>query len=85
MMDSRITFDNLADLLEVLKETYLVGETASFMVDREGLSRVEGTVTGIEPGDSLGGFLIRLDNGESFFLGEVIAVNGIFRSDYTEC
>lgn len=82
-MDQRTTFQSFPELLELL--TRLQGVKASFIFDYEGLTRLDGTITELRPAEDLKRTELVLDGGPSFRLGQVIAVNGIFRWDYTEC
>ncbi|HEY1113558.1 MAG TPA: hypothetical protein VGE66_08345 [Chitinophagaceae bacterium] len=82
-MDQRTTFQNYTELQELLAR--LQGTSASFILDHEGLTRISGTITALTPAWDArqSGFV--LDDGPAFLLEQVIAVNGIFRWDYTEC
>ncbi|HTN06702.1 hypothetical protein [Agriterribacter sp.] len=81
-MDTRITLDKKETFLQILKELH-AGETkASLLYDNNGLTRYEGLVSGIagtlEP-------RLLLQDGLEIPLSSVIAVNGIFAPDYSEC
>jgi hypothetical protein len=86
-MDQRQTFKDLKELKAILENLCDQQEKASFLVDREGLTRMEGTIASLELGESLTTAIIYLNCSETSFhyLHEIIAVNGIFRSDYSEC
>lgn len=84
-MDQRQTFDSLQKLKTLLQDLYQQQEKAAFLLDQEGLTRMEGRITAIEEQSSPGLTTIVLDQGNQFLLKQVIAVNGQFRSDYSEC
>lgn len=81
-MDKRETFDTTDSLKTILAGLYQQNQKASFLIDKDGLTRLEGLITHIElQGDSttimVGDMPIAIE--------QIIAVNGIFRDDYTEC
>lgn len=82
-MDQRTVFQNFTELQELL--TGLQGQRASFILDHEGLTRLDGTITSLKPAADAQSSEFVLDGGPSFRLGQVIAVNGLFRWDYSEC
>ena len=84
-MDQRQTFPNLEGLRLILNDIILKGEKASFLLDRNGLSRAEGSILSIEETQPVGDTVIKLNNDELVYLKEIVGVNGVFRSDYTEC
>jgi hypothetical protein len=84
-MDQRETFDSLQKLKAVLQGLQQQREKASFLLDDEGLTRTEGIIASIEEKPDLGSTGVVLDHGETIVLKQIIAVNGQFRSDYSEC
>ena len=86
-MDSRSTFNNLAGLRSILETLHVNKEEASLLVDKNGLTRMKGIIARIAPapGSADEETVFYLDNGDSFTLRQVIAVNGEFRSEYSEC
>ena len=85
MMDQRLTFDNLQKLKTILQDLFQQQQTASFLLDSEGLTRMEGLITSIDEQPDLSSTAITLDQKNRILLKQVIAVNGQFRSDYSEC
>lgn len=85
-MDQRQTFSNLAELKAILEHDDFRGSIAHLIVDRDGLTRVSGDITGIETTID-GHDFIKIDNNDPtvVYLAEIVAVNGLFRSDYSEC
>ncbi len=57
---------------------------AALLVEHNGLTRVNGTIVSIEDG-AAGDTIIKLNDHEPVLMKEVVAVNGTFSSDYTEC
>jgi hypothetical protein len=84
-MDQRQTFPNLESLRSILNDMILKGEKASFLLDRNGLSRTEGSILSVEETSPIGDTVVKLNNDDLVYLKEIVGVNGIFRSDYTEC
>lgn len=87
-MDQRQTFENLDELKIILSSLHASQVVVSLLLDREGLTRMEGIITTIDDrNNSLAAttFTITSSNEDVISFREVIAVNGIFRSEYTEC
>lgn len=87
-MDQRETFKNPDELLKILSDLKASGVPVSLLVDREGLTRLEGVIPDIHyptNADEIITFSLTGIPSLNISLNEVIAVNGIFRSDYTEC
>jgi hypothetical protein len=84
-MDQRETFDSLQKLKTILCGLYQQGERASLLVDSDGLTRMEGRIASVKEMADLGSTVITLEQGEWIYLKQIIAVNGQFRSDYSEC
>lgn len=82
-MDRRTTFQDFPELFELLAS--LQGTRASFILDHEGLTRMDGTITAIRQAGDVQRSEFVLDGGPTFSLAQVIAVNGLFRWDYSEC
>lgn len=81
-MDRRETFDSTDSLKNILAGLYQQKQKASFLIDKNGLTRMEGLITNMqEQGDNI---TITVGN-DPISLEQIIAVNGIFRGDYTEC
>ena len=59
----------------------------SLLIDRDGLTRAEGIISSVnDQNKSLAETAFSIGNKENaFYLHEVVAVNGIFSADYTEC
>lgn len=86
-MDQRQTFDDLHDLKAILSNLCEQKDKASLLVDREGLIRMEGIIESIEEKAPLEATVVMVNNSipQPIFLKEIVAVNGIFSSDYSEC
>lgn len=86
-MDQRLTFDDLHSLKAILLNLCDQKDKVSLLLDREGLIRMEGIIENIEEKTPLEATVIIVNNSvpQPIFLKEIIAVNGIFSSDYSEC
>lgn len=85
-MDQRQTFGNLNELKAILEDDDTQHKAAHLIIDRDGLLRVNGHISSVETIVD-GRDFIRIDNSvfPFIYLAEIVAVNGIFRSDYSEC
>lgn len=84
-MDQRETFDNSHQLYEFVSAVFQQKQQAALLIDKEGLVRIEGLITAIRQQDAIDETQIVIDNREAVLLKQIIAVNGLFRSDYSEC
>lgn len=84
-MDQRITFKDDQQLLSIFLALEQQQQQASLLIDDEGLTRMEGKVNGIEQNKNMGKTKIIIDSNKPIDLAQVIAVNGLFRYDYSEC
>jgi hypothetical protein len=84
-MDQRQTFGTHEELKAFLTNLQKEGTTAGLLVDHEGLSRASGKITAISNGSTIADDMIQINGESTFRLGDIVAVNGIFRSDYSEC
>lgn len=83
VMDTRITLNSKASFIKVLKDLYTAHTKASILYDIEGLTRYEGMILGVN--ESAGQSSLQLDAGLEIPLSSVVAVNGVFTSDFCEC
>ena len=84
-MDQRVTFANSDELFSFVSELFQQGKHASMLIDREGLTRAEGKITAITPNTNVDETLVTVNDIDSFAIKEIMAVNGTFRSEYSEC
>jgi hypothetical protein len=84
-MDQRQVFNNDKDLLSLVISISNQEQKAFLLVDREGLTRMEGFITSTEQQPDLGSTGILINHKDRVLLHEIIAINGVFRSDYSEC
>ncbi|RYY51446.1 MAG: hypothetical protein EOO06_00140 [Chitinophagaceae bacterium] len=85
-MDQRQTFADYNELLNILSDIHAAAKQASFLIDRDGLTRMQGNIIGINSEDANNmSVTINMDPRETIQLKEIMGVNGIFRSDYSEC
>lgn len=82
-MDLRKTLNRHDSFLEQLKTLHLSGEKASLLFDDNGMTRAEGLVKAIHS-DAQTPY-IELDNKMTIALKTIVAVNGIFLPEYSEC
>ncbi len=82
-MDQRITLEaneKFDHLLQTLKDK---SETARVLFDSNGLERAEGAITTIDTIADEPFFI--LNEGKKILISSLIGVNGVFKSDYSEC
>jgi len=84
-MDQRQTFKDAQQLFSFISQIFQEKQTAALLIDKDGLTRVEGIITSIQPNANVEETLIKVDENTTFTIKEIIAVNGLFRSDYSEC
>jgi hypothetical protein len=84
-MDQRQTFDNSAQLLAFVTTIADEKQTAFLLIDDEGLTRAEGIITSINGADDIENTSIVLNDRDTVILKEIIGIDGLFRSDYSEC
>lgn len=82
-MDIRKTLNKNDAFLELLQSLFNSGEKVSLLIDDNGIIRAEGFIKAIhtdveEPS-------IKLDNARKIVVKTIIAVNGTFLPDYSEC
>lgn len=82
-MDTRLTLNNKEGFLPVMEDLYRQQKKASVLYDNNGLTRYEGMVKGISKEATSASLL--LEGGLKIPLSDLIAVNGIFAPDYSEC
>lgn len=81
-MDKRETFENIAALKKILMVLVEKKQKADFLIGETGLVRLSGVISEIKEADE--NFII-VNEKEKVNLKDIIAVNGIFHSDYSEC
>lgn len=84
-MDQRQTFGNLEELKAILDKCYNEHTPVALLADHEGLFRTSGNIVAAIKQAPLEDAVLALDNGTVLKLNEIVAVNGIFHSDYSEC
>ena len=84
-MDLRSTFQDIREVLDTITDLLQRDQKAALIIDKDGLTRVEGFVTRVDVKHNIAETEVSIDSADSFLLEQVIAVNGIFRSDYSEC
>jgi len=84
-MDLRETFANDEQLYEFLSELFNNKQKVSLIIDNNGLTRLEGEITSLVKQEIRKKSLLTINKEKPVKLEQVVAVNGIFRSDYSEC
>ena len=84
-MDQRQTFKDSDQLFSLITEIFQQQQHASLLIDKEGLERVEGQITSIEPHIDVDKTIIYINDTTPVSIKEIIGINGLFRSDYSEC
>jgi hypothetical protein len=84
-MDQRQTFSDSNQLFSFISEIFQLQQHASLLIDKNGLERVEGVITSIDPHIDVNETTIMIDDITTVLIKEIIGVNGLFRSDYSEC
>lgn len=84
-MDQRQTFADAKELLSIVSSIADQQLKASLLVDKAGLTRLEGFITSIKNSNDTAISSITVDDKDVVLLKDVIGVNGVFRSDYSEC
>ena len=80
-MDQRITVSSAKDFIIMLSDLKNKNQKVSLLLDQMGIRRYEGMVKQVD--ESSGE--ISFEDGSQISVMEIIAVNGIFTSGYSEC
>lgn len=84
-MDRRTTFKDDEELITFLSALQEENKKVSLLVDDEGIGRMEGRIVSIAKNKDIPNSSFTLDDNTQLLIKQVIAVNGNFRSDYSEC
>ena len=84
-MDQRQTFKDSDQLFSFISEIFQQKQLASLLIDKDGLERVEGQITSIDPHNDVDKTVILINDTTPVSIKEIIGINGLFRSDYSEC
>ncbi len=82
-MDTRITISDKQSFFQILEQLHKEQQKVSLLYDNNGLTRYEGMIRSILTGPSKS--CLMLQDGSEIVISSIIAVNGIFAPDYTEC
>ena len=72
-----------ANFFDTIKSLYEKRETVHILYDDNGITRANGLIEEVSEQDDSTYFV--LDDGTDIYIQTVIAVNGIFSADYSEC
>ena len=84
-MDQRQTFNNNNELFTFVTAFANDKPAVFLLIDRAGLTRLEGVITSINNNGDNENASITINNNDTVLLKEIIGINGLFRSDYSEC
>jgi hypothetical protein len=84
-MDQRETFKTPEELKAILDNLRQEDATVWLLVDSEGLSRVSGKITALSSDAPAANATLQINDEKPLLLSEIVAVNGIFHADYSEC
>lgn len=82
-MDTRITVSDRQSFFQILEQLHEDQKKVSLLYDNNGLTRYEGMISAVLSGSSQPYLLMQ--DGTKINIPGVIAVNGIFAPDYSEC
>jgi hypothetical protein len=82
-MDNRTTLKTGQTFLDLLLQLQKVNTKAAMLLDCNGLVRAESIISEVVMNDSVP--YLKLQSGLKINLSTIVAVNGIFLSDYSEC
>ncbi len=82
-MDNRTTLKSGQSFLDLLMQLQNDNIKASMLLDCNGMIRAEGMISEIVMSDIAP--YLKLQSGEKIDLSAIVAVNGIFSPDYSEC
>ena len=82
-MDSRQTLVVLDTFEQMLEELYKSNGKVALLYDDNGITRAEGYIREYISGENQKNMV--LDSGATIAIKKIVAVNGVFLSDYSEC
>ncbi len=82
-MDTRETLGVYEDFSGIIRSLVSTGMPANILFDHNGLERTAGCIIRFD--ESSGNKSIHLNNGLELKLEWIVAINGTFRSNYSEC
>jgi hypothetical protein len=82
-MDKRKTLIVTETFQKMLLELYQANAKAALLYDDQGMTRAEDFIVEYEENGNKS--YIILENGQKIMVNSIIAVNGTFLSDYSEC
>ena len=82
-MDNRTTLNVDESFLQMLESSFMQKEKVYLLLDEEGIVRTEGFITAIHK-DSFDAS-IELEGNKKIEVKTIVAVNGVFRTEYGEC
>ncbi|MCS6991931.1 MAG: hypothetical protein NZL95_08730 [Chitinophagales bacterium] len=83
MADQRKTLDCGSNFYDMLHSCFVAQEPVRLLYDKGGMQRAEGIIQHIDPPGPESS--IKLTNGQRIAINDIVAVNGVFSDEYTEC
>jgi hypothetical protein len=81
--DTRLTIPSGGSFEGFLKTLHQLGEEVHLLYDDHGITRANGKIKSIF-NDNNGAFL-EMEDGKRIQIENIVAVNGVFAGDYSEC
>lgn len=82
-MDTRHTLKKNEAFLQVLEDAQQAGSKVNLLLDDAGITRAEGIIISLDTNTPAP--FIELNNGLKIALKSIVAVNGVFLPEYSEC
>ena len=82
-MDTRDTLKKNEAFLQVLESAHKAGSKVNLLLDDSGISRAEGIIVNVITDTQVP--FIELKSGLKIALKSIVAVNGVFLPEYSEC
>ena len=84
-MDTRTTFNTSEELLSIVVSIYQQKQRVALLIDRNGLTRIQGEIISIDRKEDIGKSVIHIGEYDPVELKDIIGINGLFHADYSEC
>jgi hypothetical protein len=82
-MDCRLTIDKKTGFLKMLQEAFESRKPVNMLLDDDGLTRANGTITSLNTKNNT--TIITLNDQTDISMDKLVAINGIFSDDFSEC
>lgn len=82
-MDCRLTLERGNNFIAILRNCADTGKKVALLVDENGLDRAEGFIKSMKTDTDHP--YIEMENGRQIKCSTIVAVNGVFLDNYSEC